>query len=250
MAGPWREEILGDGQMRPYVAPSQLRQEMTSIYALRDPISNDVRYIGKTAYLPSRRLNIHLSDSREKTSHLPSAKWMRKLRRSGLKPTVETLEVVNHDGDWEERERYWITFFRESGSRLLNLTDGGEGILGRVVPAEVRRRISIANKRGSHFNYLECGKEFWRKPHEITKGDCKYCSKNCYQLSQRGKSKPVSALCTMRGIESAAAKRRSQTHCKRGHPLSGDNLFYTSECSRGCKECRKIHKAKYRSKHR
>jgi 5-methylcytosine-specific restriction endonuclease McrA len=47
----------------------------------------------------------------------------------------------------------------------------------------------------------------------------------------------------------AAAKKRSeQTHCKRGHQLSGDNLFITSLGARGCRECRKIHKHAYISK--
>ena len=36
--------------------------------------------------------------------------------------------------------------------------------------------------------------------------------------------------------------------CSRNHPLSGDNLFLTSGGSRGCKACRRIHKATHRSK--
>lgn len=51
-----------------------------------------------------------------------------------------------------------------------------------------------------------------------------------------------------RGVAAAAAARRARTKCKRGHPLSGDNLFLTTAGGRGCKECRKIHKATYRSK--
>ena len=46
----------------------------------------------------------------------------------------------------------------------------------------------------------------------------------------------------------AAAEKLARTHCKRGHPLSGDNLFRTSAGARGCKACRKIHKAAYRAR--
>lgn len=50
-------------------------------------------------------------------------------------------------------------------------------------------------------------------------------------------------------VKAAAAEKLSRTHCKRGHLLSGDNLFRTSAGARGCKACRKIHKATYRSAH-
>lgn len=32
--------------------------------------------------------------------------------------------------------------------------------------------------------------------------------------------------------------KRNQTHCKRGHPLSGENLYYTSHGSRACRICK------------
>lgn len=37
-----------------------------------------------------------------------------------------------------------------------------------------------------------------------------------------------------------AAKRRAQTHCKRGHPLSGDNLMIRTNGSRRCRECVRV----------
>jgi hypothetical protein len=37
--------------------------------------------------------------------------------------------------------------------------------------------------------------------------------------------------------------KRNQTHCKRGHPLSGENLYYTSHGSRGCRTCNRLRKA-------
>jgi len=49
-------------------------------------------------------------------------------------------------------------------------------------------------------------------------------------------------------IASAAAKKTARVDCKRGHPLHGENVFITSQGSRGCKECRKIYKATYLEK--
>ena len=59
---------------------------------------------------------------------------------------------------------------------------------------------------------------------------------------------PVPAACTERGIAAAALARKARPDCKRGHPLSGENLFITSSGGRGCKACRRIHKQAYRER--
>lgn len=41
----------------------------------------------------------------------------------------------------------------------------------------------------------------------------------------------------------AAAARTARSHCKRGHPLSGDNLYVKPNGSRICIACRKLQKA-------
>ena len=50
-------------------------------------------------------------------------------------------------------------------------------------------RISKSLRMGSYFNCIQCSKEFWRKPAEIKTGDCKFCSRQCYQTWQKGKPK-------------------------------------------------------------
>ena len=42
----------------------------------------------------------------------------------------------------------------------------------------------------------------------------------------------------MRG-ETFAAKNSAKTHCVKGHPLSGDNLYIEPKGTRACKECRR-----------
>jgi hypothetical protein len=221
------------------------KHRVVSIYALCDYPSMEPRYIGKTSVSLGRRLSQHISASNKK--RLPVHRWINKRIASGRTVVIDLIEVVNNGDDWAAREREWIKRLRENG-RSLNLTDGGEGLSGHVFSEEHRRKISDAIKTGEFITCEQCGNKAWRKPSEIKKGDSRFCSKVCYQKSQIGVSKPVSDMATKKGIKAAAIKRLSMTHCKRGHLLSGENLFITSKGGRGCKECRKVHKAKYRAK--
>lgn len=212
----------------------------TTIYALYDDDALP-RYIGRTKNSLSKRMIFHRNHANQ--ARLPVHRW---LLKHDKKVRAETIEIVQGSG--ADRESFWIRHYHRLGARLLNLTGGGE--LGNLLPfsAEHRRKISEAHRRGSFFACEQCNARFWRKPYAIAKGDCRFCSKYCYQESQRGVSKPISPAFTERGVAAAAARRRNQTNCKRGHPLNGNNLFYTSAGARGCKECRKIHKKTYRSK--
>jgi hypothetical protein len=160
--------------------------------------------------------------------------------------TVLLLEIVPPAGDWAARERAWI----QRHDNLLNLTEGGEGLAGHSFSADHRKRISDALKTGAEFECEVCAAAFWRKRREIGEGNCRFCSRKCYALSLKGVSRAVPQACTDRGVAAAAQAKRAATHCKRGHELSGQNLFITSGGSRGCKECRKIHKRAYRERAR
>lgn len=45
------------------------------------------------------------------------------------------------------------------------------------------------DKLGDFFECKECGNIFWRIPAFIKKGQCKFCSRICYQKWQKGKNK-------------------------------------------------------------
>src|SRR5579859_5569614 len=95
--------------------PSQLKQSEIRLYALRHPITREVRYVGKTVYLPERRLTYHLRSAKSDRAHLPSARWLAKLLRAGSRAEIEVLEIVSPREAWAEREKYWIAFFRAQG---------------------------------------------------------------------------------------------------------------------------------------
>lgn len=229
----FREEIIGDARL-------------TWIYALCDP-SLEPRYVGKTVRYIGERHKAHIREAK-KDPRLPVHRWLRKRMDAGERLIIWALEVVASDADWADRERYWIERFRGKGYRLLNLTSGGEGLAGYIPTQEHRDKIARAIRTGAEFRCERCQNLFWRKRNEIKAGDCRFCSRTCYAASLRGVSRPVSDICTERGVAAAAAKRAAQSHCKRGHPLSGDNLFRTTAGSRGCKQCRRLHKLTYRAR--
>ena len=41
-----------------------------------------------------------------------------------------------------------------------------------------------------------------------------------------------------------------KTHCKRGHPLDGENLYLRSDGGRQCKACTRMHNAAFRARQR
>jgi len=75
------------------------------IYSLTDPISNDIKYIGKSNN-PKVRYYNHLYDAKRDIK-TKKTNWIRKLIKSNEKPILDIIEVCNSD-NWEEREIYWI----------------------------------------------------------------------------------------------------------------------------------------------
>ena len=232
-----RVEIIGDATPR-----------LTAIYALCDP-DNSPRYVGKTVRYLHERHKAHIGTAK-RNPRLPVHRWIRKRMDAGQPLVIWLLEYVAADADWAARERYWITHFRERGDDLLNLTDGGEGIAGHKLSQAHKDKIAVGLRTGANFSCETCGANFWRKRKDIAKGDCRFCSRPCYAASLKGVSRPVPALCITRGVAAAAVARRARTHCKRGHLLSGENLFITSDGGRGCKQCRVLHKLAYRERQR
>lgn len=93
---------------------------MTEIYALCDPRTGEVRYIGK-ANDSRKRYDAHM---REKRRSYPVYLWRDKLLSIGLKPELKILE--SNCADWRESERVLIAEYRANGARLLNVADGGD----------------------------------------------------------------------------------------------------------------------------
>jgi hypothetical protein len=221
---------------------------LVTIYALCEPDTAAPRYVGKTVDWLHRRYRAHIRDAQARRSRRrPVCKWIRELFGAGKQPLLVWLEYVRSPTDWQERENHWICRLRSEGHDLLNQTEGGEGQHGYKWPVLQRLIVSKKLQKGSELACEQCGSRFWRKPKDIIKGDARFCSRACYHAWTKGRSRPVPEACMKAGIAAAAA-RRARTHCKRGHPLSGDNLFRTFGGGRGCKQCRRLHKMTYQEK--
>jgi hypothetical protein len=137
---------------------------MTSIYVLRDPRTNEVRYVGKTVKSLRARLSGHLYCAKTKNTYRD--RWVMSLLDAGIVPAIEAIELAGEN--WADRESYWIAHFRQLGARLANHTDGGEGAPGHVhteqfkaEQAERTRTSMTPERRAAHG---EAMRKAWADP--------------------------------------------------------------------------------------
>ena len=97
--------------------------ETTNIYILIDPITNMVRYVGKANNV-TQRYRAHLNRARKHQVHKKN--WIEKLKKEGLRPIIEVIDVVPIN-EWIFWETYWISQFKTWGFDLINYTNGGDG---------------------------------------------------------------------------------------------------------------------------
>jgi hypothetical protein len=104
----------------------ELATDMTQIYALVCPLTEQVRYIGK-ADNARQRLVGHLSAIKSKHDEGHKTNWLRKVVGAGRKPGLKVLLVVPKDMSWQSMERFFIASARHFEFRLTNARGGGEG---------------------------------------------------------------------------------------------------------------------------
>ena len=125
------------------------RKHVQLIYALIDPRSGQLMYVGKSCAGLERPIQ-HGSPSslkKDKYSNRAKFEWLTDLQAASLKPRIEVLEHLGPLDDASEAECEWIAAAR-AVVPLLNKTDGGDGArLGHVQSAETRRKRS-AKMRG------------------------------------------------------------------------------------------------------
>jgi hypothetical protein len=115
---------------------------MAIIYSLSDPRNNEIRYIGFTSRSTQYRLDRHLEMARRGKEQSYVYRWIRRLLAENIKPAITVIEVVSQGGVWQEREMWWISYYRTLGARLCNHTAGGEGNVGFRHSDETKRKMS------------------------------------------------------------------------------------------------------------
>ena len=96
----------------------------TFIYVLRCPITNDIRYVGK-ANKPKDRYIKHLDPKANEGSYKHN--WVQSLLKQDLKPILEVIDEVPIE-KWHSHEKAYIKKFLDEGCKLVNCTDGGDGL--------------------------------------------------------------------------------------------------------------------------
>ncbi len=115
----------------------------TFIYSLSDPITKQVRYIGKANNANVRYYN-HLRDKTK--TH--KGNWIRSLLKQNLKPELAIVDEVSI-ADWQFWERHYISLYKSWGFKLTNKTEGGDNPpspRGRKDSRETRLKKSNALK--------------------------------------------------------------------------------------------------------
>lgn len=123
------------------VSDLTIKMKTAFIYALKEPETGEIRYIGK-ANDPQKRFLAHLR--REESNHRVC--WIKKLLQAGKQPQLEIIDEIPFEY-WQQLEVAYIEFFKESGCRLVNGTLGGDESLGAKASEETRRKLSEAHKR-------------------------------------------------------------------------------------------------------
>lgn len=154
------------------------------IYALCEPDSLIVRYVGKTTDA-ARRLRQHLRISVKKKTYLGN--WLRRVQSEGDLPRMEILRVSSRE-TWKEDEKACIQLAEEIGFSLVNTAEGGFGGNGLKGP--------------QHYNFGKRGSQcprFGQKHSEETKA--------LIGLQSRGRKHPPRTAEHSKAISEALRKR-------------------------------------------
>lgn len=104
------------------------------IYALMHPLTNEVKYVGKTV-VPKERFATHCRAQGETRN----ARWIRSIRP--LKPIMIVLEELLESESFSA-EIWWIAYLKYLGIDLVNHTIGGEGASGAVRSEKTKALMS------------------------------------------------------------------------------------------------------------
>src|SRR3990167_5855648 len=112
---------------------------MVTVYALTDPESHDVRYIGVTR----RPLEIRLKEHLRERDKRYVTNWIKSLQSRNLIPDILEIEQIS-DEQIDEAEQFWVACFRAWNAKLTNGTKGGNN--SAVPTLAVRDKIRVARR--------------------------------------------------------------------------------------------------------
>ena len=120
-----------------------MKKRQYLIYGLADPRTGMLRYVGWSSSGFDRPKARHSALCR---------RWEKSLESKDLQKEIVVFQEFPDLTDDEANETMgrletgWIAYFRSMGIKLLNMTDGGEGTMGRRLSEETKQRMSEERK--------------------------------------------------------------------------------------------------------
>lgn len=113
--------------------------ETIKIYCLRHPDTLELRYVGMTSKSLKYRLGKHIDNAKYTKHNKHLCNWILAILKLGKLPIIELIEEVNNE-NWIEKEVFYIKKYKSD--RLLNFTNGGEGVFGLKHSEESKKKMS------------------------------------------------------------------------------------------------------------
>jgi hypothetical protein len=145
----------------------------TNIYLLIDPITENVRYVGKSNNV-LQRYSAHLNNARKHQTH--KLNWINSLKNKGLKPIIVVIDEVPLE-EWQFWEMYWISQMKTYGFNLINYTLGGEGTTFGNQTSFKKGHVPWNKGTAKTKICIVCNKEFKSYPSSVQKTCSIECSK-------------------------------------------------------------------------
>lgn len=126
------------------------------IYVLRNPDTNEIFYVGQTVKSLQERLNGHLSCD---GSNKPKNDYIKSLLLDGKRPIIEEIETIHGTCYRDklalnEREIYWIKYYKSIGCRLLNAAATSPNAKCN----EFHGYLASIKRGSTSWHYYYCGK--------------------------------------------------------------------------------------------
>jgi predicted GIY-YIG superfamily endonuclease len=161
------------------VAPRPRYQERAFVYALINPLTQEVFYIGQSNN-PQQRFVEHLRD----TSNSTKVETINHLQEQGYTPTLYILEEV--DGAIAlEREQWWMRFYEAQGLELTNIDSQLrvlKALKARVDISQEKRRLTQQRKQArKHGQADTLTYQEWYEILAYFCWKCAYCAKKPFE---------------------------------------------------------------------
>ena len=98
-----------------------------------DSAPDKIRYVGVTTRTLNQRMCGHKYNAiHDNKRNQPVHKWMWSVMQKGDTISIHFLDECD-EALWEDREKYWIQYYKDQGHKLLNIQAGGRGVITKAM---------------------------------------------------------------------------------------------------------------------